>query len=213
MPRKQYTIHYIYKVICNVTGKYYIGMHSTFNLEDGYMGSGKRIRRSIQKHGLENHVREILEFLPDRSSLKEREKELVNEEILQDPMCMNLQPGGGGGISGEEHHIKLREGASKWINDKWKDPEYLKKQNAFKSERYKKLHQEGKIRYDTLRDKKHSQETKDKIGEKNSIKQKGEKNSQYGTSWISKDGIVLKIKSTELESYLANGWIRGRKRN
>ena len=49
-------------------------MHSTFNMEDGYMGSGKRIKRSIEKHGLENHVKEILEILPNRSSLKDKGK-------------------------------------------------------------------------------------------------------------------------------------------
>ena len=37
--------HYIYKVTRD-DGKYYIGMHSTNELEDGYFGSGKLITRS-----------------------------------------------------------------------------------------------------------------------------------------------------------------------
>jgi hypothetical protein len=37
-----------------LNNKYYIGMHSTNNLEDGYIGSGDRIRRSLKKYGKEN---------------------------------------------------------------------------------------------------------------------------------------------------------------
>lgn len=70
MPRKQHAYHYIYKVTCNVTGKYYIGMHSTSNLEDRYFGSSKVLKRSLDKYGKENHSIEILEWLTDRSSLK-----------------------------------------------------------------------------------------------------------------------------------------------
>jgi hypothetical protein len=70
-------------------------MHSTDNLDDGYVGSGQRLWKSINKHGRENHVCEILEFLPDRESLKAREAELVNEETIHDEMCMNLALGGG----------------------------------------------------------------------------------------------------------------------
>jgi hypothetical protein len=97
MPRKAHKYHYIYKTTCNVTGKYYIGMHSTSNLEDGYMGSGKILRRSLNKYGIEKHIKEIIEWLPDRASLKDREKEIVNEDLLLDSLCMNLQIGGHGG--------------------------------------------------------------------------------------------------------------------
>lgn len=107
---RQHKYHYIYKTTCNVTKRYYIGMHSTSNLNDCYIGSGRRLWLSINKHGKENHSTEILEWLPNRSSLKLREKELVNESLLSDPMCMNLQLGGGGGLSGEEHRTK-------WIKD------------------------------------------------------------------------------------------------
>jgi hypothetical protein len=46
--------------------KYYIGMHSTNDLNDGYVGSGKRLWFSINYHGKENHACEILEYCKDR---------------------------------------------------------------------------------------------------------------------------------------------------
>ena len=58
--RRKY--HYIYKTTCKLTNRYYYGMHSTDNLEDGYKGSGTRLKYSINKHGLENHCCEKLEF-------------------------------------------------------------------------------------------------------------------------------------------------------
>ena len=80
MPRKQKKYHYIYKTTCKITGKFYVGMHSSDSLEDGYLGSGKILGYSRAKYGDENHVREILEFCVSREQLKSREKEIVNEE-------------------------------------------------------------------------------------------------------------------------------------
>jgi group I intron endonuclease len=89
--------HFIYKTTCNVNSKYYLGMHSTDNLDDGYIGSGTRLWHSIKKYGRENFSIEILEFLSDRELLKIRELELINAEKLVDPLCMNLRVGGEGG--------------------------------------------------------------------------------------------------------------------
>jgi hypothetical protein len=58
---------------------------------------------------------------------------------------------------------------------------------------------------------KHSPETKEKIGRKNSIKQRGKKNSQYGKCWINNNRENKKIKKEELEDWLNIGWIKGRK--
>jgi hypothetical protein len=41
--------------------------------------------------------------------------------------------------------------------------------------------------------------------------QQGEKNSQYGTCWIHNDKKSISIKKEDLEKYLAEGWIKGRK--
>lgn len=89
--------HIIYKTTCLVTGRYYIGMHSTDNLDDGYLGSGKRLWYSLNKHGRKNHICKIIEHLPSRESLRTREAEIVTEELIKHPMCMNLALGGGNG--------------------------------------------------------------------------------------------------------------------
>ena len=56
----------------------------------------------------------------------------------------------------------------------------------------------------------HSEESKRKISNSAKGSGLGNKNSQYGTCWVFKD-IAKKIKKEELDSYLSEGWIRGRK--
>ncbi len=91
------TYHFIYRTTRIRDGRYYVGMHSTDSLTDGYMGSGTKITRSLKKHGRDAHKFEILEQLPDRKSLIAREEEIVSEELLKDPQCMNLMKGGTAG--------------------------------------------------------------------------------------------------------------------
>ena len=35
--------HFVYVTSCELTASYYIEVHSTKNLHDGYLGSGKRL--------------------------------------------------------------------------------------------------------------------------------------------------------------------------
>jgi hypothetical protein len=201
--RKQKKYNFIYKTMNLITNKFYLGMRSTDNLEDGYLGSGKILIRSVKKYGKENHKREILEFLSDREKLKEREKEIVNEDILKDPLCMNLMIGGEGGYS--EESIR---GASNHLKNLWKDPDYLRRH----INKIKKLHKEGKIKYDTFTNKNHSEKTKEKMREKAHLRI-GNKNSQFGTCWIMNLKLKenKKIKKEELQIWIKNGWISGRK--
>ena len=90
--RRKY--HIIYRTTCIVTNRFYIGMHSTDDLNDRYLGSGVRLRRSVAKHGADYHTREVLEILPSRQAASDREKELLSEELRADPLCMNCGPGG-----------------------------------------------------------------------------------------------------------------------
>ena len=207
MARDNNKYHYIYKTTCKVTGRFYYGMHSTNNLEDGYIGSGTRLWFSIRKHGRENHELEILEHFPDRSSLKEREREIVNETTLKDPQCLNLTIGGNGGFSlnaskkgGAVHKQKMEF-----------DTEYREKVKKIVSENVLKLHQNGKIKVPDWTGRKHRPETIEKFRKRNF--QEGEKNSQFGTVWIF-DPVknrAAKISSAELERKIQEGCRRGRK--
>lgn len=212
MPRKQKKFHYIYKTTCNVTKRFYYGMHSTDNLEDGYLGSGQRLWHSINKHGKENHSVEILEHYEDRESLRNRERELVNENILKDPMCMNLKPGGEGGFKDKKHQQKTTRAAAKALKEKWKkDLDFREMKSKEMSERSILLHKEGKIKPYDWTGRQHSEKTKKKIGLTNSKNQSGSKNSQFGTCWIHNDSENKKIKKEDIDFYLNNGWNKGRK--
>jgi hypothetical protein len=203
MPRKQHDYHYIYKTTNLVNNKFYIGMHSTSNLDDGYIGSGKILWYSIKKYGRENFKMEILEFLPDRSSLKLRESELVNESLLQDPLCMNLQIGGGGGFSNEEHQMKCSLNGGKSMKGR---------KNTILSDLMKSMHENKKIPIPDWSGKKHKPETIEKFKHIRKETSTGSKNSQYGKCWIFHEDFGNKsIEKNSLESYLSLGWKRGRK--
>jgi hypothetical protein len=182
-------------------------MHSTSNFNDGYLGSGDKLRRSIRKYGRENFKLEILELFNDRESLAKRERELVNEGLLKDPMCMNLAPGGVGGIFNEDHHEKMKKGASKRLKLMWKSKDYRDKFVVLGSQTFKRLHKECKIKYDTFTNKTHSEETKTKIGNANALKQSGSSNSQHGTMWITNGVEDQKIKK---DSKIPENWYKGR---
>ena len=209
MPRNPKQYHYIYKTTNLINEKYYLGMHSTNNLNDGYMGSGNRIRRSIKKYGKENFKMEILEFQPDRCSLKEREKELVNIDLLTDSLCMNIMCGGEGGfISEEQQKYRSKCGGLAYSKKLKTDFQSFEKHSERSSKIMSKLHADGKIRIPNTTGLKHKESTKKLIGEKNSIYQKGEKNSQFGTYWIT-NGIENKKLKNNLE--IPFGWYKGRK--
>lgn len=152
--RKYDMNHILYRISNRLNGRYYIGMHSTKNIGDGYLGSGLRISHEINKYGKENFERIVLEKFSTRKELAAKERELVNEAMLLDPLCLNLKLGGEGG-------------------GKFYSVEHQRKCAA--------------------------------------ADRTGEKNSQFGTCWISKDGTAIKIKKNNLLEYLQQGYLRGRK--
>lgn len=87
--------HYIYKTTSQ-SGKYYIGRHSTKNLEDGYLGSGKWVRGITDKTTL---TKEILEFFDSFEELKDAESRYISENIGREG-CMNFNNSSVGFASG-----------------------------------------------------------------------------------------------------------------
>jgi len=219
MARKEKTIHYLYKTTCLITGRWYVGMHSTCNMDDGYMGSGKRLRHSIRKYGVDNHVKEILEFFDNREDLAKRETEVVNYKLIKEEFCMNLTTGGlGAGFMDEEHMLKCSKAGNKAFKEKLLNDEVFRdKFIKTKSDFSKKAMIDGRLKsinksYDWT-GKKHSDQTKQRISELKIGTGTGETNSQYGTCWITKDGVNKKIKKEDIETYLNEGWVKGRYAN
>ena len=61
-------------------------MHSTNKIDDGYLGSGKRLRRSINKYGVENFERTILVCCPTKKLLTYYEVKLqMVYQVLEKP--------------------------------------------------------------------------------------------------------------------------------
>src|SRR5690606_4123775 len=116
MSRKQRKcFHIIYKTTNMITQRFYIGMHSTYNIKDGYMGSGKRLHYSLNKYGRENHKFEILEYCNSREELERRESEIVNIDLINEDLCMNLKPGGLGGWMSCNEKLKTLRKDKEWI--------------------------------------------------------------------------------------------------
>ena len=210
MSRKEKKYHFIYKTIDTRNENFYIGMHSTDDLNDGYIGSGSRLKKLIYKYGKGIFKLEILEFLPDRESLKKREEEIVNSELLKEDKCMNLCCGGEGFSSDDARYavIKsnliqkiLRETNPDWVIKKYNRSSVSQKKNYDDGKREKKYF------YDWT-GKKHSEETKEKMAIK-AKERKGNLNSQFGTCWITDGNENKKIKKEDLHLF-QDKWYCGR---
>lgn len=92
----EYKQHIIYKTTNLINNKIYVGMHSTDNLNDGYLGSGWILKQAIKKYSKENFKREVLLVLPSRKEAREVEALLVDTEFISRQNTYNLQEGGMG---------------------------------------------------------------------------------------------------------------------
>lgn len=73
--------HYVYKTTQKSIGKFYIGKHSTTNLDDGYMGSGVDIAPLI-KENPDDFEKEILKEFSRPHEALDYEAELMSPEFL-----------------------------------------------------------------------------------------------------------------------------------
>jgi hypothetical protein len=92
-----YQYYFVYKTTFKPTGEFYIGKHHADHLNDKYLGSGKKLKILLNVHPVECFEREILEFCSSPKLLKLKERQIVNPELLKNPLCLNLVKGGGGG--------------------------------------------------------------------------------------------------------------------
>lgn len=186
-------------------------MHSTDNLEDDYLGSGKVLKRSIAKYGKENFKREILEEVSDRETLKEREKEIVNKEEVDNVFCMNLKLGGQGGGCSKEHYKLMKRNSLIQLKENWKDKEYRRRKTEEMSKRMKEVFESGERNVKDFRcnwsGRKHKEESKLKQSQAKKGTGLKETNSQFGSCWITNGIENKKIKK---EQPIPLGFYKGR---
>jgi hypothetical protein len=95
--------HTVYKTTNTINNKYYIGVHSTKNINDEYLGCGhwrgrkinlntiSPIIQAFRKYGDFNFKKEILFVLERREDALLKERELINKA---DSKCYNARDGG-----------------------------------------------------------------------------------------------------------------------
>lgn len=212
----------VYKTVNKLKGEYYIGVHVTDDLEDGYLGSGKRLRYSLEKYGRENFERVILAVFDNPNEMFSKEAELVSEKTLLDPLCLNLKVGGyGGWILKDKTVLYTSESQalrSRFNNKKWREEnadrifEWTTKGLTRGRIKLAEMRSEGWVS-PGFKGKCHTEEHKQRIGKITTITQAGDKNSQYGKCWIYSlvEKRSTRVMKDEVQEWLDRGWILGRK--
>ena len=205
----------VYKITNEIDGKIYIGVHKTQDINDSYMGSGKYLINAQKKYGIENFTKEILEVFDTPEMMFQMESILVNDEFVQHKETYNLKLGGYGGfdyinsngLNGAFENGLIGGEVTKQLMKT--QPELFKDYHIAFGKMVKQLHLEGKFNYDNFKGKKHSEESKRKIGEANSVHQQGSGNSMYGSMWIY--NLELKESKRIPKGKVPDGWSKGRK--
>lgn len=96
---------YIYKTTNMINGKFYIGMHTSNDIQnDNYLGSGIALNRAIKKYGRQNFKRQILKQFDNYQEAFQYQKKIVNQNLVKDEDCYNLTIGGYGGPHFKSKH-------------------------------------------------------------------------------------------------------------
>lgn len=204
----------IYKTRNLINERYYIGYHVTDDINDDYLGSGKLLKKAIEKYGRKNFEKEILYIFPTREEAFIKELEMVSQEIVDDKKSYNLKIGGDGGWDYINEKLKNDSSYKDWF---YKNHSFL----------IKKLHEQGKLKgwsyynefiklnqlSNGFKDKHHTDKSKQKISENNGnkisqevIKQriKDYDNSDKKWGYISKLSKIWGISHTEVKRFLKN---------
>jgi hypothetical protein len=198
----------VYKVSNLINQRFYIGAHATSDLQDCYMGSGLTLRRAIRKYGIQNFKKEIIHVCSSLDEMYDKEKEELNR-LIDYKVCYNLHHGGKSWFSDPE--------AQRKYNNVFDEKSFMEHQRHL-AEENRRLNR-GCAHNEELRRKGVTNATLPKAVEKRKQTfakihhQQGERNNQFGTRWIfdPTDEIEKKIREEDLDFYLSNGWIKGRK--
>lgn len=214
--------YYCYQITNKLNNKIYIGVHKTKNVDDEYMGSGKQLLRAIKKYGIENFKKTIISNFNSEHEMFDFEQNIVNEIFLKRKDVYNLKIGGFGGwtknhtrFKGKKHTKESKEK----IGNKSKNRIIANKTRIKLSKLAtgRKMKEETKKKISkSLRGSKKTEETKRKMSLANLGKKYPERDKKIYKNrpkryWISNDCLCKSMLLSNIEQYLKNGWIEGRK--
>lgn len=118
-------LYVVYKTVNVVNNKEYVGFHKIKSIDeilytesengsifkDGYLGSGKLMRKALEKYGPLNMRQELILVTEDEEEATELEKSIVNRDWVQREDSHNVSIGGNvailfgetNGFFGKEH--------------------------------------------------------------------------------------------------------------
>ena len=196
--------YYIYMTTNNITGMKYIGKHHG-ELNDAYLGSGKKLKLDIDLYGKENFTKSVLFISNNEQENCKKEIEFITAyNAIEDPMFYNIHQGGAGGntmagysdeekqeyrekmsllMSGEgngmygKHHTEqTKDFLSHWATNERDNSTYRTKEFREKMSVVTSGSNNG------MYGKKHTEESKQKMSINSIGKTSGEKNGMYGKS-------------------------------
>jgi len=108
----------LYKITNIINNKIYIGAHKTTNIDDNYMGSGKLIKRAINKYGIQNFKKEYIEMFNNENDMFKMESKIIDNDFLKKDNTYNINIGGKGGwtIINNNKTIEERKNSGSWKN-------------------------------------------------------------------------------------------------
>ncbi len=143
--------HFVYLTTNLKTGKKYIGDHSTNNLNDGYLGSGKPyFQRALKEYGKNNFKKEILEYFSSKEEAFNSQEKYIKKYNTLVPNGYNISPKGGYGVPDSYLHEETKEKIGKTSRGRFHTSESKlkmgRKGRKFSEESKEKMRQSAKNR-------------------------------------------------------------------
>jgi len=112
---------FVYIWTNKINNKKYIGSHIGTET-DGYIGSGKAFVKAIEKYGINNFERTILEFVDDNNIIREKEQYYLDlYDAANNKMFYNMKTKAGGGFEYINNDPFLQEQNAKRFKTLWKE--------------------------------------------------------------------------------------------
>ena len=206
---RTYKYHFIYHIrilVGSFKDYFYVGLHSTNNIDDGYCGSGSKVSRIInglRKKGhkdSEIYERTILTFATSRKEVIELESIYVTDKIMKNEFCLNCKTGGEQCIEFSDETLKTlsninkkryedpneREKISAATKKRYEDPNEREKTGAATKKRYEDPNEREKTSI-TIKKALEDPKTREKISEKSRKSWRNEKIRNKRTEGIKKN--------------------------